>query len=81
MSESTDELQHMILHLRRERQKVVLKMNMKKTKVMFIHEIEIDDKVKECDQEYIYLRHSFVCSDLEKIIKRRIGMGWSTFGR
>ena len=35
MSESTDELQQIILQLHRESQKVKLKMNMKKTKMMF----------------------------------------------
>ena len=53
MSESKDKLQQMILQLQRESQKVSLKMNMKKTKVMFNnyildHEIRIHDEVKKC---------------------------------
>ena len=55
MSESTDQLQQLILQLYKESQKVGLKMNMKKTKVMFNnyildHEIEIDDEGIECVQ-------------------------------
>ena len=40
MSELIDELQQMILQLHRESQKVVLKMNIKKTKEMFNNYIQ-----------------------------------------
>ena len=55
MSKSTDELQHIMLQLDRGSQKVSLKMNMKKTKVMinnYILDHEIDDEVIESVQEY-----------------------------
>ena len=57
MSEMTDELQQMILQLYRKSQKVGLKVNMKKTKLMFIDyipdQIHVDDEVIECVQEKI----------------------------
>ena len=87
MSKSTDELQQIILQLHRESQKVCLKMNMKKTKMMFNnyiqhYEIKILDEVIECVQEYIYLIQEIGgCPDHEKKIKRRIGIEWSVFGR
>ena len=60
MSESTNELQQMILQLQRESQKVDLKIFKKKTKVKFNnyiqdHEIKVDDEAIECIQKYIYL--------------------------
>ena len=61
----------MILHLYRESQNVSLKMNMKKTKLMFniytiAHEIRIDDEVIECVQEYNYLGQKIgTCPDHE----------------
>ena len=71
MSESTDELQQIILQLQRESQKVGLKMNMKKTKLIFnnyISENKIEiDEVIECVQEYIYLGQKIgSCPDPEK---------------
>ena len=72
MSELKDELQQMILQLHRESQKVGLKMNMKKTKVMFNnyildHEVEIHDEVTDCVQDYIYLGQEIgACPDHEK---------------
>ena len=50
MSESTDKLQQVILQLHKESQKMSLKMNMKKIKMMFNyyiqgHEIEIHGEV------------------------------------
>ena len=46
------------------------------------HEIKIYDEVIQCVQEYIYLGQKIgACIDHEKEIKRRIGMGWSSFGR
>ena len=48
MSESTDELQHMILQLHIDGQKVGLKMIMKKIKVMFTNFIQ--NKIKLYDE-------------------------------
>ena len=52
MSISTNKLQQMILQLHIESQKVGLKMNMKKIKVItnyiLDHKTEIDDEVIEC---------------------------------
>ena len=69
MSDSTNELQQMILQLHKESQKVGLKVN----KVMFNnyildHEVEIHE-VKECLQYYIYLGQKIgTCRDHEKEI-------------
>ena len=59
MSKSAEELQQMILQLHRESQKVGLKINMEKTKVMFKnyiqdHEIKIHELI-ECVEECFYL--------------------------
>ena len=87
MSESADELQQMISQLHKESQKIGLKMNMKKTKVMFNnyipnHVIKVDDVMIERVQEYIYLGQKISANpNLENEIKRRIGMGWSAFGK
>ena len=82
-----DELQQMILQLHKESQKIGLKMNMKKTKVMFNnyipnHVIKVDDEIIERVQEYIYLGQKISANpNHESEIKRRIGMGWSAFGK
>ena len=61
MSESTGELPQMIMQLHRESQKVSLKMNIKKTKVMFsnnmrYHKLIIDNEVDGMCQEMYILR-------------------------
>ena len=54
------QLKQMILQVHRERQKVGLEINMKKTKVMFNnyildHDIRMYNQVIKCVQDYIYL--------------------------
>ena len=86
-SDSANQLQQMVNELNRESLKVGLKMNKKKTKVMFnslVQEerIEIQDEVLESVNEYIYLGQLVNSNtSFETEIKRRIRLGWSAFGR
>ena len=86
-SDSGEELQQMMAELNRESLKVGLKMNRKKTKVMFNsfiqpQQIKIDDEAIEVVEDYIYLGQNIKASyDHSREIKRRIGMGWSAFGK
>ena len=67
MSESTDELQQMILHLHRESQKMVLKLIMKKNMMMFNirhHEIEIYDEIVDVSKiTFTYNKKIAACRD------------------
>ena len=86
-SDSGEDLQKMMEELNTESLKVGLKMNRKKTKVMFNqfiqpHRIKVEDEEIEAVEEYVYLGQLIEStSDHSKEIKRRIGMGWSAFGK
>ena len=86
-SETGEELQQMMEDINRESLKVGLKMNRKKTKIMFNNivrpqQIKIEDEVIEAVDEYIYLGQAIKANpDHSREIKRRIGMGWSAFGK
>ena len=86
-SESVYELQLLINELNTESLKVGLKMNKKKTKVMYnnqvqVEQIQVQDEVLEVVNEYIYLGQLVQTkTSFEAEIKRRIRLGWSAFGR
>ena len=87
LSESADELQQLINDLNRESLKVGLKMNKKKTKVMFnsrvpLKQIHVQGEALEVVDRYIYLGQLVQTgTSSEQEIKRRISLGWSAFGR
>ena len=86
-SDSGEELQQMMEDLNRESLNVGLRMNRKKTKVMFNNltqpmQIKIENEEIEAVQEYAYLGQIIKANpDSSCEIKRRIGMGWSAFGK
>ena len=87
LSDCEGELQRMIEELHRESLKVGLKMNMKKTKVMFNNQlagqqIRIGKETIERVEEYTCLGQTISATpNHEKEIRKRIGMGWSAFGK
>ena len=89
-SEDPEEMKEMLEQIRTESLKVGLKMNIKKTKVMFngnvlgphLQGIKIGDDTIERVEEYIYLGQKVKTRPgQEDEIKRRISMGWTAFGR
>ena len=86
-SESANGLQQMLEELNRESLKVGLKMNKKKTKIMFnrhiqAEQIQIQNEALEVVDEYVYLGQLVQTNtSFETEIKRRIKLGWSAFGR
>ena len=86
-SESAIGLQQMLEELNRESLKVGLKMNKKKTKIMFnrhiqAEQIQIQNEALEVVDEYVYLGQLIQTNtSFETEIKRRIKLGWSAFGR
>src|SRR6201996_9203477 len=87
MAPNLEQLEMMLLQLNAESQKVGLKMNLSKTKVMTNieeqSEIEIGDKVIKVVESYIYLGHCIKLGLLNQTaeVKRRIGLGWAAFGK
>lgn len=86
-SDIPNELQTMIEELNTESSKVGLRMNKRRTKVMMngrvqSEQIKMQDVVLEGVEDYAYLGQ-LVKSDasFEAEKKRRIGVGWSNFGR
>jgi hypothetical protein len=84
---SGEELQDMLKQLDTESSKLGLKMNMKKTKVMFNkyapeRAVTINGSVVERVEEYVYLGQ-LVTTDSDKTaeIKRRMAAGWGAFGK
>jgi len=86
MSETAEELQDMLIDLKRESLKAGLKMNRSKTKVMSNSKaqnakIKIDEILQEVN-EYLYLGQLLTLDrDYESEIKRRITIGWKVFGK
>ncbi len=87
LSNSGEDLEKMISDLHRESLKVGLKMNMKKTKIMYNkhltrRQIMIGNEALELVEEYTYLGQMVIANPAhEKEIRKRIGMGWSAFGK
>ena len=86
MAETTEELSTMLGDLSRASERVGLKMNMDKTKVMVnIHvaptPIKIGDSTLEVVDDYVYLGQTVQLgrSNFEKEINRRIRLGWAAF--
>ena len=90
-SEDPEEIKVMLEQIKEESRKVGLRMNMKKTKVMFNKNvvktnqaIEIGGEIIEEVDEYIYLlvgQKVRASPGFEEEIKRRISMGWVAFGK
>lgn len=89
-SEDPEEMKEMLEQIRTESLKVGLKMNIKKTKVMYngnvqgphLQGIQIGNDTIERVDEYIYLGQKVKAGPgQEDEIKRRIAMGWTAFGR
>ncbi len=87
LSNSWEDLEKMISDLHRESLKVGLKMNMKKTKILYNkhltgRQIMIGSEALELVEEYTYLGQMVSANPAhEKEIRRRIRMGWSAFGK
>jgi Reverse transcriptase (RNA-dependent DNA polymerase) len=87
ISSSSTELQEMISQLNEESNKLGMKMNMKKTKVMFNKfSTEIDIQINGMQigkvDEYVYLGQLVTMqSDKTDEIKRRIVAGWMSFNK
>ncbi|KAJ8706628.1 hypothetical protein PYW07_012706 [Mythimna separata] len=88
MAETTEELSTMLGDLSRASERVGLKMNMDKTKVMVnIHvaptciPIKIGDSTLEVVDDYVYLGQTVKLGrcNFEKEINRRIRLGWTAF--
>ena len=86
-SETSGDLKTMVEELNRESLRVGLKMNKKKTKVMFnnyiqIERIDIQGEALERVDEYVYLGQLIQTNpSLEQEVKRRIRLGWSAVGK
>jgi hypothetical protein len=86
-SGDTSEMEDMLNELNRESRVLGLKMNMKKTKIMFNEYInkrviKIDNDVVEHVEEYVYLGQLVkMDSDKTDEIKRRIAAAWGAFGK
>ena len=86
-TEKNEDLQNMLSDLNKESNKVGLKMNKGKTKVMFNDKankgtIRIDEEALEEVNEYIYLGQLITLGKgHEPEIKRRITLGWKAFSK
>ena len=84
---TSSELQTMINQLNEESNKLGMKMNMKKTKVMFNKftrqaEVQVNGAVIEKVEEYVYLGQLVtIQNDKTDEIKRRIVAGWIAFNK
>ncbi len=87
LSNSGEDLEKIICDLHMERMRVGLKMNMKKTKIMYNkrligRQIMIGNEALELVEKYTYLGQMVSANPAhEKEIRRRIGMGWSAFAK
>ncbi len=82
---SGEDLEKMISDIHRESLKVGLKMNMKKTKIMYNkhligQQIMVGNEALELVEEYTYLRQMVSAYPAHEKEIRRIGMGWSASG-
>ncbi len=87
LSNSGEDFENMMSDLHRENLKLGLKMNMKKTKIMYNkhligRQIMIVNEALELAEEYTYLRRMVSANPTHaKEIRRRIGMRWIAFGK
>ena len=87
IAETANDLQEMLSDLNRESLKVGLKMNKRKTKVMFntnvqSNTIKIDNETIEEVDEYSYLGQVLkLTKDHANEVKRHITIGWKAFGK
>ncbi|KAI8424369.1 hypothetical protein MSG28_002896 [Choristoneura fumiferana] len=88
MAETMEDLGAMLADLSRVSDRVGLKMNMDKTKVMSnVHVVPtpviVDDSALELVDDYVYLGQTVQLgrSNFEKEITRRIRLGWAAFGK
>ena len=76
MAESKEELKHLLMKMKEEKEKVGLKLNIQKTKIMSLEPIiswEIDGETMEIVTDFIFLGSKItVDSDFSHEIKRRL---------
>src|SRR5438477_12359502 len=87
ITNSDEEAQEMLNELNQESNKPGMKINMKKTKVMYNEyantmPVQVGPQEVEQVNEYIYLGQLVTMkNDKSEEIKRRIAAGWGTFGQ
>jgi len=87
MAVDLDQAEVMLRQLNEEANKIGLKMNLTKTKIMTNidddREITIGDTVIERVDSYVYLGHKLKLGleNQTAEVKRRIGLGWAAFGK
>ncbi len=86
LSNSGEDFEKIFSDLHRESLKVGLKMNMKKTKIMYNkhltgRQIKAGNEVLELVEEYTYLKQMVCANPAHEKEIRIIGMGWSAFGK
>ena len=87
ISNNANELQNMLTELDTESRKLGLKINMRKTKVMFnsqipISDIRLEGQVVDAVEEYTYLGQQVtMAGERTGEIKRRLAAGWGAFAK
>ena len=78
MAESEEELKSLLMKVKEESEKVGLKLNIQKTKIMtsgLITSWEIDGEIVETVSDFIFLGSKITAGDCSHEIKRRLLLG------